>query len=179
MAGLRGCDALVFLPGAREVSIVAEQVRQLRPELDVLELHGRIDAAEQDRATAGRGPGEPRRVVVSTALAESSLTVPGVRLVVDAGLSREPRRDVARGMNGLVTVACSRASAVQRAGRAARLGPGMAVRCYDEQTFARMPEHVTPEMATSDLTDVALTFAAWGTPGGLSLIHISEPTRPY
>ncbi|EFP57953.1 ATP-dependent helicase HrpB [Dermacoccus sp. Ellin185] len=178
LAGLRGCDALVFLPGAREVSIVAEQVRQLRPELDVLELHGRIDAAEQDRATAGRGPGEPRRVVVSTALAESSLTVPGVRLVVDAGLSREPRRDVARGMNGLVTVACSRASAVQRAGRAARLGPGMAVRCYDEQTFARMPEHVTPEMATSDLTDVALTFAAWGTPGGTGLSLPTQPPAP-
>lgn len=172
---LRGCDALVFVPGAREVEHVAAAVRAARADLEVLALHGRIDPAEQDRATSGRRDGDARRVVVSTALAESSLTVPGVRLVIDAGLSREPRRDVARGMSGLVTVACSRASADQRAGRAARLGPGRVVRCYDERTFGRMPEHVTPEMATADLTGAALTFAAWGTPGGTGL---SLPTVP-
>lgn len=168
-------DALVFLPGVREVSHVADAVRRALPDRDVLELHGRVDAREQDRITAGRGPDEPRRVIVSTAIAESSLTVPGVRLVIDAGLSREPRRDAARGMAGLVTVACSRASAEQRAGRAARLGPGRVVRCYDERTFARMPEHVTPEISTADLTSAALTLAAWGTPGGVGL---RLPTAP-
>lgn len=168
-------DALVFLPGVREVSHVAGRLRETLKDIDVLELHGRIDPREQDRITAGRTPGEARRVVVSTALAESSLTVPGVRLVIDAGLSREPRRDVARAMAGLVTVACSRASAEQRAGRAARLGPGRVVRCYDERTFARMAEHVTPEITTADLTSTALTLAAWGTPGGVGL---ALPTPP-
>ena len=96
---------------------------------------------------------------MSTALAESSLTVPGVRMVVDSGLSREPRRDTVRGMSGLVTVAASKASADQRAGRAARLGPGQVVRCHDERTWAAMPEQSAPEIATGDLTDAMLTLA--------------------
>ncbi|MDN5573289.1 MAG: DEAD/DEAH box helicase, partial [Micrococcales bacterium] len=85
-------DALVFLPGAGEVAQVAARLRELS-EVEVLELHGRVPAQEQNRAVAGRRPGDPARIVVSTALAESSLTVPEVRLVIDAGLSREPRRD--------------------------------------------------------------------------------------
>ena len=167
-------DALVFLPGVREVTRVAEALNELAPGSDVLMLHGQVDARDQDAALAGRS-GDTPRIIVSTALAESSLTVPGVRLVIDAGLSREPRRDVARGMSGLVTVAASRASAEQRAGRAARVGPGRVVRCYDERTFERMPAHVTPEIATADLTDVALLLAAWGTPGGIGL---RLPTTP-
>jgi ATP-dependent helicase HrpB len=159
-------DALVFVPGAWEVAQVAGRLRERVRGVEVLELHGRVEPAEQDRATAGRGPGEPPRVVVSTSLAESSLTVPGVRLVVDSGLSREPRRDAGRGMTGLVTVAASRASAEQRAGRAARLGPGEVVRCYDERTWAAMPAHLTPELAAADLTGAALLLACWGAPGG-------------
>ncbi|GAB94149.1 putative ATP-dependent helicase [Kineosphaera limosa NBRC 100340] len=176
-------DALVFLPGAWEVGRVAATLRAALPApsdgdraggdpvagIEVLELHGRLPPREQDRVVRGRRPGEPRRVVVSTAVAESSLTVPGVRLVVDAGLSREPRRDAARGMSGLVTVAASRDAATQRAGRAARLGPGTVVRCYDEQTYARMPAHVTPQIAAADLTEAALLLACWGTPGGVGL----------
>ena len=137
----------MFVPGAWEVAQVARRLRETCRGTEVLELHGRVGAAEQDRATSGRRPGDPPRVVVSTSLAESSLTVPGVRLVVDSGLSREPRRDAGRGMTGLVTVAASRASAEQRAGRAARLGPGEVVRCYDERTWAAMPRHLTPELA--------------------------------
>lgn len=162
-------DALVFLPGAWEVSQVAGSLRRALPRSDVLELHGRVPPAEQDRVIRGRRPDEPARVVVSTAVAESSLTVPGVRLVIDAGLSREPRRDAARGMSGLVTVAASRDAAVERAGRAARLGPGQVVRCYDEETFARMPAHVTSQIASADLTQAALLLACWGTPGGRGL----------
>lgn len=178
LEGLPEADVLVFLPGAREVDQVCARLRDALPGVDVLPLHGRLAPREQDRVLHGRDvhePGGPRRVVVSTAIAESSLTVPGVRLVVDAGLSREPRRDAARGMSGLVTVAASRDAAVQRAGRAARLGPGVAVRCYDEETWARMPAHVTPQIAVADLVDAALLLACWGTPGGRGLALPDPP----
>lgn len=163
-------DALVFLPGAREVSDVASRLRgQLPHSVEVLELHGQIGPEAQDRAVSGREPGGSPRIIVSTSLAESSLTVPGVRLVIDSGLSREPRRDAGRGMSGLVTVSCSRASADQRAGRAARLGPGTVVRCYDPQAYAAAPAHQTPEIAVADLTGAALVLACWGAPGGSGL----------
>ena len=104
-------DALVFLPGAGEAEDVAGRIRALAPDAEVRVLHGRQEPEEQDAALAGRAPGGAPRVVVATAVAESSLTVPGVRLVVDSGLAREPRRDRARGMTGLATVQASRASA--------------------------------------------------------------------
>lgn len=161
-------DALVFVPGAREVSHVAARLRT-RSNAEILELHGQAGPAEQDRAVSGRGPGEAARIIVSTALAESSLTVPGVRLVVDSGLAREPRRDSGRGMSGLVTVSCSRASADQRAGRAARQGPGTVIRCYDQKAYGAAPAHPTPEIAAADLTGAALVLACWGAPGGRGL----------
>ena len=161
-------DVLAFLPGAREVRVVAEQLRG-RIAAEVLELHGQVGAREQDRAIAGRRAGDRPRVVVSTNLAESSVTVNGVSVVVDAGLSREPRRDAARGMSGLATVRCARSSADQRAGRAARQGPGVVWRCYDEPTYLALRPQVTPESQTADLTGALLTLAAWGTPRGESL----------
>ncbi|XAS74685.1 ATP-dependent helicase HrpB [Micrococcaceae bacterium Sec5.1] len=171
-------DALVFLPGVREVSDVASRLRGLvRADVEVLELHGQIGADAQDRAVSGREPGDPPRIIVSTALAESSLTVPGVRLVIDSGLSREPRRDAGRGMSGLVTVSCSKASAEQRAGRAARQGPGRVVRCYDQQAFAAAPAHQTPEISVADLTSAALVLACWGAPGGRGLALPDAPPR--
>lgn len=176
-----GADALVFLPGAREVDTVVGLIRDRVPApgtesgVEVLPLHGRLPAREQDRAVSGRGPDDPPRIVVSTALAESSLTVPGVRLVIDAGLTRELRRDQGRDMTGLVTVSASRASVEQRAGRAARQGPGRAVRAYSEAELARMPAAITPEILSADLTDAALLLAAWGTPGGAGLCL---PTAP-
>jgi ATP-dependent helicase HrpB len=194
-----GCDALVFVPGAREVDEVVRLLRERqrvdvpvlserqraevpvlseRQRVEVLPLHGRIPAREQDRAVRGRGAGDPPRIVVSTALTESSLTVPGVRLVIDSGLSREVRRDRARSMTGLVTVSASRASAEQRAGRAARQAPGRAVRVYSETDFARMPAESAPEIASADLTDAALLLAAWGTPGGAGLALPTPPPAP-
>ncbi|KAM9863930.1 ATP-dependent helicase HrpB [Leucobacter sp. BZR 635] len=176
-----GIDALVFLPGAREVDEVVRLTRETvagrspSDRVDVLPLHGRLPAREQDRAVSGRSPADPPRIIVSTALAESSLTVPGVRLVIDAGLSREVRRDRARDMAGLVTVSAARASAEQRAGRAARESAGRAVRAYSETDFARMQPAVTPEILSSDLTDAALLLAAWGTPGASGL---RLPTAP-
>ncbi|KIS27481.1 helicase [Arthrobacter sp. SPG23] len=169
-----GVDALVFVPGAWEVSHVAGRLRG-RADAEVLELHGQASPAEQDRAVSGREPGGRARIIVSTALAESSLTVPGVRLVIDSGLSREPRRDTNRGMSGLVTVSCSRASAEQRAGRAARQGPGRVVRCYDQRTFGAAPAHQTPEIAVADLTGAALVLACWGSPGGEGLALPDAP----
>lgn len=171
-------DGLVFLPGVREVSDVAGRLRSgLVPGTEILELHGQAAAEQQDRAVSGRRHGDPPRIIVSTALAESSLTVPGVRLVVDSGLSREPRRDSGRGMSGLVTVSTSRASAEQRAGRAARQGPGTVVRCYDQQAYAAAPVHQTPEIAVADLTTAALQLACWGAPRGEGLALPDAPPR--
>ena len=163
-----GTDALVFVPGAREVSRVATELHRLT-DTEILELHGQLSPREQDRAVAGRTPGESPRIVVTTSLAESSLTVNGVRLVIDSGLARQPRRDAGRGISGLVTVSASKASADQRAGRAARQGPGAVVRCYDDATWGAMPAHTVPEVRTADLTFACLALAVWGAPGGEGL----------
>ncbi|WP_445154499.1 ATP-dependent helicase HrpB [Arthrobacter sp. Hor0625] len=176
LAAGQDIDALVFVPGVREVAHVAGALRG-RTRAEVLELHGQADPAMQDRAVSGRGPADRARIIVSTALAESSLTVPGVRLVIDSGLAREPRRDAARGMTGLVTVSCSRASAEQRAGRAARLGPGRVVRCYDQKSYGAAPAHQTPEVVVADLTAAALVLACWGSPGGRGLALPDAPPR--
>ncbi|MGM7778308.1 ATP-dependent helicase HrpB [Arthrobacter sp. KNU-44] len=174
-------DALVFVPGAWEVSYVASRLRAglaaRVPGAEVLELHGQASPAEQDRAVSGREPGGSPRIIVTTALAESSLTVPGVRLVIDSGLSRELRRDANRGMSGLVTVSCSRASAEQRAGRAARQGPGRVVRCYEQKAYGAAPAHPTPEIAAADLTGAALVLACWGSPGGRGLALPDAPPQ--
>lgn len=170
-----GHDTLVFLPGVREIErVVRSLAGRFGAAVEVLPLHGGLDAAAQDRAVSGSDGSRPR-VVVSTDLAESSLTVPGVRVVVDACLSREPRRDTARDMTGLVTVSASKDSCVQRAGRAARSGPGRAVRCLTEQEYTRLPAHRTPAIATSDLTTFALDVACWGTPRGEGLALPDTP----
>ncbi|MDO5743702.1 MAG: ATP-dependent helicase HrpB [Micrococcaceae bacterium] len=166
-------DALVFVPGAWEVAEVAAQIRTRAQGTEVLELHGQITPALQDRAVSGRLPGEAARIIVSTSLAESSLTVPGVRLVIDSGLAREPRRDAARGMSGLVTVSASRASSIQRAGRAARQGPGTVVRCFGEKGFAAAPAHPRAEITVADLVSAALVLSCWGAPGGAGM-HLPE-----
>src|SRR5262249_53987434 len=117
----RDGDVLCFLPGAGEIARVAGLLSGLRDTVDVLQLHGRADRAVQAAALTA---GPRRRVVLSTSVAESSLTVPGVRSVVDCGLAREPRTDHARGLTGLVTVRSSLATGRQRAGRAGREAPG-------------------------------------------------------
>ncbi|WP_433586063.1 ATP-dependent helicase HrpB [Microbacterium hydrocarbonoxydans] len=162
-------DVLVFAPGAREVSEIARRVRDAAGGFDVRELHGQIPAAEQDAVIRGRRPDDPARIIVTTSLAESSLTVPGVRLVVDSCLARRPQRDAARGMTGLVTSAAPRSSCVQRAGRATRQAPGSVIRCVDERTYAAAPARPAPEIATADLADAALLLACWGAPGGTGL----------
>ena len=142
--------------------------------VDVLQLHGRAPAAVQDAALA---PGERRRVLLATSVAESSLTVPGVRVVVDAGLAREPRMDHARGLGALTTVRVSRAAAEQRAGRAGREAPGTVYRCWAEAEHARLARLPAPEIALADLTAFALQAACWGDPdaAGLGLLDPPPP----
>lgn len=168
-------DVLVFLPGTREVDDVVSRLRASAPgNVDVLPLHGRLPTSAQDAALAPSLAGR-RRVVVATNVAESSLTVPGVRVVVDSTLAREPRLDVARSMSGLVTVGVSRAAGVQRAGRAGREGPGVVYRCCSPTDWARSPLAPTPEILSADLTGAALELAVWGVPDGAGLAWVDEP----
>ncbi|MEU7758685.1 MULTISPECIES: ATP-dependent helicase HrpB [Micromonospora] len=169
----RDGDVLVFLPGAGEIGAVARRLADLR-DVAVLPLHGRLPGPAQDAALT---PAAGRRVVLATAVAESSLTVPGVRVVVDAGLSRVPRTDLARGLGALVTVPVSRAGATQRAGRAGREAPGAVYRCWSEATHERLAPQPEPEIATADLTGFALELAAWGTPDGTGLA-LPDPPPP-
>ena len=152
-------SVLVFLPGVGEIETVRSNLHL--GDIPVLTLHGQLSAAEQDRALS---PASGRRVILSTSIAESSLTVPGVSVVVDAGLAREPRFDAGHGLSSLVTVPAALARLEQRAGRAARTGPGIAVRVMDAVDVARRPAQSAPGIATQDLTDARLQVAAWGTP---------------
>nr|WP_286929715.1 MULTISPECIES: ATP-dependent helicase HrpB [Aeromicrobium] len=163
-------DVLVFVPGVAEVDATIRRLSGV--DADVHALHGRLSSAEQDRALT---EGPRRRVIVSTAVAESSLTVPGVRVVVDAGFSREPRTDHRRGLASLVTVAVSRAAADQRAGRAGRLGPGAVLRCWSKAEHAHLAPHPEPEIATADLTAFTLEVACWGSHDVRELALLDQP----
>jgi ATP-dependent helicase HrpB len=168
---------LVFLPGAAEIRrtyrVLAE--RSLPRDTRVLPLHGSLSAAAQDAALAPVPPGV-RKVVLATDLAESSVTIAGVSAVVDAGRSREPRFDPATGMSGLVTVAASRASADQRAGRAGRTGPGRCIRLWPAREHAGRDAHPRPAIVTDDLTGAALEVAAWG--AEVDTLALLDPPPP-
>ncbi|MCM2418752.1 ATP-dependent helicase HrpB [Streptomyces sp. RKAG293] len=163
-------DVLCFLPGVGEIARVAGMLSG--PDVDVLQLHGRAPAAVQDAALA---PGTRRRVLLATSVAESSLTVPGVRIVVDGGLAREPRVDHARGLDALTTVRVSHAAARQRAGRAGREGPGTVYRCWSEADDAGHPRWPAPEISVADLAAFALQSACWGDPDAAGLALLDAP----
>ncbi|MEU7055630.1 ATP-dependent helicase HrpB [Streptomyces sp. NPDC046197] len=167
----RAGDVLCFLPGVGEISRVAGQLGDLGG-VDVLQVHGRAAAAVQDAVLA---PGARRRVVLATSVAESSLTVPGVRVVVDAGLAREPRVDHARGLSALTTVRASQAAGRQRAGRAGREAPGTVYRCWGEAEDRRLPRFPAPEIKVADLTAFALQTACWGDPEASGLALLDPP----
>ncbi|WP_413798679.1 ATP-dependent helicase HrpB [Streptomyces iranensis] len=166
-------DVLCFLPGVGEIARVAGKLGGLA-DAEVLQVHGRAPAAVQEAVLAGTDGGR-RRVVLATSVAESSLTVPGVRIVVDCGLAREPRMDHARGLSALTTVRASRAAARQRAGRAGREAPGVAYRCWPEAEDARLPRFPSPEIAGADLTAFALQTACWGDPDASGLALLDPP----
>ncbi|MFE6283944.1 ATP-dependent helicase HrpB [Streptomyces sp. NPDC057877] len=164
-------DVLCFLPGVGEIARVAGRLGGLDG-VDVLQVHGRAPASVQDAVLA---PGARRRVVLATAVAESSLTVPGVRVVVDSGLAREPRVDHARGLSALTTVRASQAAGRQRAGRAGREAPGAVYRCWAEAEDARLPRFPAPEIEVADLTAFALQAACWGDPEASGLALLDPP----
>ncbi|MER6569494.1 ATP-dependent helicase HrpB [Streptomyces sp. NPDC001093] len=167
----RDGDVLCFLPGVGEIARVAGQLGALG-DVDVLQVHGRAPAAVQDAVLS---PAGRRRVVLATSVAESSLTVPGVRVVVDSGLAREPRVDHARGLSGLTTIRASRAAGRQRAGRAGREAPGAVYRCWSEAEDGRLPAFPAPEIKVADLTAFALQAACWGDPDASGMALLDPP----
>ncbi|MEU4079913.1 ATP-dependent helicase HrpB [Streptomyces venezuelae] len=166
-------DVLCFLPGTGEIARTAGMLADV--DAEVLQLHGRAPAAVQDAVLRGAEPGGRRRVVLATSVAESSLTVPGVRVVVDSGLAREPRTDHARGLGSLATVTVSEATATQRLGRAGREAPGSVYRCWAEANDGGRPRFPSPEIKVADLADFALRVACWGDPAAEGLALLDPP----
>jgi ATP-dependent helicase HrpB len=156
-------SVLAFLPGQGEIHRVARLISErLRlPNVDVVPLYGGLDRAEQDRAIEPAAPGR-RKLVLATSVAETSLTIDGVRVVVDGGLSRVPRFEPSSGLTRLATVRVSRSSAEQRRGRAGRTEPGVCYRLWDEEQTRGLVPHQRPEIQEADLTGLALDLARWG-----------------
>ena len=148
-------DILAFLPGLGEIRRTQALLGDAVP---VFLLHGEQTTEDQDRAIA---PSDRRRVVLATSIAETSVTVSGVRIVVDGGLRRAPRLDSNTGLSRLETLKISRATATQRAGRAGRQSPGIAIRLWSEATQRSLRPQDAPEILVADLTDFALVTAAW------------------
>jgi ATP-dependent helicase HrpB len=172
-------SALVFLPGAREIERTAERLRALVGDrsLDVRPLYGAMSPADQDAAIAPALPGR-RKIVLATSIAETSLTIEGVRIVIDAGLSRRSRFEPALGLSHLETVRASQAAIVQRAGRAGRLEPGVCWRLWHEGETRALPEFDRPDIIDADLSGLALDLAAWGVSDPLTLTWLDPPPKP-
>jgi ATP-dependent helicase HrpB len=167
-------DILAFLPGVREIERVRERLAPRLAEVPIHALHGQIEPAAQ-RAAIRRDPDGRRRIVLATAIAETSLTLEGVSVVVDSGLARLAEFDRAAGTTHLVTRRASQASAAQRAGRAARQGPGVAYRLWEEAGHAGRPEFAPPEIMQADLAPLLLRLAKWGTADPVALPWLDPP----
>jgi ATP-dependent helicase HrpB len=168
-------DILVFLPGAGEIRTCAEELLPLTEGNDDLSLHplyGDLPVKEQEQAIL---PMQMRKVVLATNIAETSLTIEGIRIVVDTGLARSLRYDPSTGMNRLHTVTVSKASAEQRKGRAGRLGPGICYRLYSRAAFQAMSAFTPPEIRVSDLSSLVLDLAAWGVKDPAALSWLDPP----
>src|SRR5262249_42491916 len=164
---------LVFLPGAGEIRRTAALLdeRVTDATVDIVPLYGTLDAREQDRAISPSPPGR-RKVVLATSIAETSLTIAGVRVVIDSGLSRVPRYEPNVGLTRLETVRVSRAAADQRRGRAGRTEPGICYRLWDEAQTGSFEPYTRPEILTADLSSFVLDLAHWGAtdPGKLAFL---------
>ena len=154
-------DLLVFLPGTREIERVAERLATLPATIVVHKLHGQIDPAAQ-RLAITLDPEGRRKIILATNIAETSLTIDGVRIVIDSGLARRARFDQAAGVTRLVTERASLSAAIQRAGRAARQGAGVAYRLWEEAGNGGLPPFDPPEILESDLAPLLLDCALWG-----------------
>ena len=169
-------DILSFLPGVGEIERTRERLEARLPDVPILPLHGQIQPAQQ-RAAIRRDSKGRRRIVLATAIAETSLTLDGVSVVVDSGLARHAEFDKAAGTTHLVTRRASQAAAAQRAGRAARQGPGVAYRLWEEHGHAGRPEFDLPEIETADLVSLVLKLAKWGTNDPTSLPWLDRPPQ--
>ncbi len=169
-----GGSALVFLPGVGEIRRVEERLRDAGRDVDVAPLYGDLSPADQDRAIAP-SPAGRRKVVLATSIAETSLTIEGVRLVIDSGQMRVPKFSPRSGMTRLETVRVSQASADQRRGRAGRLEPGVCYRLWPEEAQRGLLPFTPPEILDADLAPLALELAAWGTSEAASLPWLTPP----
>jgi ATP-dependent helicase HrpB len=171
-------SVLAFLPGAAEIRRAENLIRErlADPSVDVVALFGALESEVQDRAIAPAPPGR-RKVVLATSIAETSLTIEGVRVVVDSGLSRVPRYEPDVGLTRLETVRVSRASADQRRGRAGRTEPGVCYRLWDERQTGSLPAVNTPEILAADLSGLVLDLAYWGVADPGSLAFLDPPPR--
>jgi ATP-dependent helicase HrpB len=167
---------LVFLPGQGEIRRAADLLaeRNRRADVEIAPLYGALDPADQDRAISPAPPGR-RKVVLATSIAETSLTIEGVRVVIDCGLARVPRYDPASGLTRLATVRVSRAAADQRRGRAGRTEPGVAYRLWDEAETRALPAYADPEILDADLSGLALDLARWGAKDARDLAFLDPP----
>ncbi|HEX7782177.1 MAG TPA: ATP-dependent helicase HrpB [Sphingobium sp.] len=161
-------DLLAFLPGVAEIERTAERLDMLPATIAIHRLHGSLEPSDQRAAIRRAAPGT-RKVILATSIAETSLTIDGVRIVIDSGLARRPRYDRAAGVTRLVTEKASQAAATQRAGRAARQGPGVAYRLWEAAATSGMPPYDPPEILERDLSALLLDCAGWGVsdPAGL------------
>ncbi|ALG69958.1 ATP-dependent helicase [Azospirillum thiophilum] len=169
-------NALVFLPGVGEIRRVQSLLEQsdLGPTVTIAPLYGDLSADAQDRAIGPTPPGL-RKIVLATSIAETSLTIEGIRIVVDSGLMRVPRFDPRGGMTRLATVKVSQASAEQRRGRAGRLEPGVCYRLWPEATHKALAPFTTPEIQDADLAPLALELAMWGVSDPAALAWLDPP----
>ncbi len=169
-------SVLAFLPGAAEIrrtqTMLAERVQD--PAIDIVALFGALESGEQDRAIQPAAKGR-RKVVLATSIAETSLTIEGVRIVVDSGLSRVPRYEPDIALTRLETVRVSRAAADQRRGRAGRIEPGICYRLWDEAQTASLEPYTKPEILSSDLSSLVLDLAYWGVTDAIDLAFLDPP----
>ncbi len=167
---------LVFLPGQGEIQRVAQRLaeRISDPAVLIAPLYGALDNRDQDLAIAP-APAGKRKVVLATSIAETSLTIEGVRVVIDAGLSRVPRFDPSGGITRLETVRVSKAAADQRRGRAGRTAPGVCYRLWDEPETRSLPAYARPEILDTDLSSLALDLARWGAKDVTGLAFLDPP----
>lgn len=172
-------SVLAFLPGAAEIrrtqNFLAERVEDAS--IEIVSLFGALDAAVQDRAIAPAPKGS-RKVVLATSIAETSLTIEGVRIVVDSGLARVPRYEPDIGLTRLETVRVSRAAADQRRGRAGRTEPGVCYRLWDEPQTASLAPYTQPEILSADLSSLVLDLAQWGVADPAALSFLDPPPQP-
>ncbi|MDA9398573.1 ATP-dependent helicase HrpB [Bradyrhizobium sp. CCBAU 45389] len=172
-------SVLAFLPGAAEIrrtqNFLAERVQDAS--IEIVPLFGALDAAVQDRAIAP-APKGTRKVVLATSIAETSLTIEGVRIVVDSGLARVPRYEPDIGLTRLETVRAARAAVDQRRGRAGRTEPGVCYRLWDEPQTASLAPYTQPEILSADLSSLVLDLAQWGVSDPAALSFLDPPPQP-